>query len=248
MKYALIVLSALTLTLGVPALAGGNNGNNGRANSTAVGVGVGVGVADAEATSTSSADAAAIGVNSNRNLNVNRNTAEGGDALAVAGGGDAYAGVEVDNRDYNANLQGQDQEQYQGQDQGQYQDQTALSLQGQKQSADNEGVSNTTTVEGDVFEAPDLSDTPGYAPTLYVDACSAGVGGSIPGAGASFATGNDVCLFLAVARAAHDLGDTETATWALRNSAHMLRSQTRVSGAQLFGFSLKSIPLVGRLF
>lgn len=243
---ALVFISALSLLLGGPVLANGeNNGpefggdNEATASSTATGVGLGVGVADADASSTSSAGAAAIGVN--RNTNFNNNEAEGGDAYSGS-----YAGVENDNRDYNS--QEQDQLQLQGQNQGQHQDQNAVSLQGQNQSADNEGVSNTTTVEGDVFESPDLSDTPGHAPTLFVDACSAGVGGSIPGAGASFATGNDVCLYLAVARAAHDLGDEETAKWALRTGTNLLYSQTRITGASFFGLSLKSIPLVGRLF
>jgi hypothetical protein len=97
-------------------------------------------------------------------------------------------------------------------------------------------------VEGDRVEALEADDLPGIPASVFVDACGNGLAAGFPGGSASFGAGNPVCLWLAIGRAAHDLGDRERADRALGEAEASLRRQRSVSRY------LEGVPLVGRLF
>jgi hypothetical protein len=97
-------------------------------------------------------------------------------------------------------------------------------------------------VEGDRVEAMEADDLPGIPASVFVDACGNGVAAGFPGGSASFGAGNPVCLWLAIGRAAHDLGDRERSDRALGEAEASLRRQRYVSRY------LEGVPLIGRLF
>jgi hypothetical protein len=78
-------------------------------------------------------------------------------------------------------------------------------------------------VEGD--EAVDLSEGVGTPATIFTDACGSGVAGGFSGGSASLGEGNEVCLWLAISRAASEQGNTALATSALNKAAVELDDQ-----------------------
>lgn len=88
--------------------------------------------------------------------------------------------------------------------QGQHQGQVQGQQQGQAQVSDDD-----VTIEGDHYEAPDMPVN--SAAPVFAGACSQGVSGQGMGFGASAATGNPVCDYVAVAGAYVAAGDREHA-------------------------------------
>jgi len=88
-----------------------------------------------------------------------------------------------------------------------------------------EGDDIGVVVEGDTFDAPDADDYPGTPATIFTDACGSGAAAGFPGGSASVGEGNEVCLWLAVSRAASEQGETGLANLALQKAAFELEDQ-----------------------
>jgi hypothetical protein len=167
---------------------------------------------------------------------------QGGNASASAGavaGAAAIVGVEnkvtnvvgvgvenkvhnvndLSNRNSNVNVNGQDQSQKQGQGQLQGQSQNATAKQGQSQSADNKGVKQNVTVEGDTYEekrqAPGIGV--GFAPASAPCRIAGGGGLSIPGGAITFGGSieDEECQWRENARSFAAINDNATAVEAL---------------------------------
>jgi hypothetical protein len=159
------------------------------------------------------------------NTNTNTNSA------TASAGAEAFADANANATAFGgfAAAEGGSAEQSQGQSQSQ----------GQETAVD---ASSEVIVEGDHVEALEADDLPGIPASIYVDACGNGLAAGFPGGSASFGAGNPVCLWLAIGRAANELGDRERADRALGEAEASLRRQRSVSRY------LEGVPLIGRLF
>lgn len=198
--FATAALAALVVAS--PALAGGNNNgpvcvgrdacetNNNTDNRTYNrgghgGIGVGIGHGgDANA----SAGAVSIAEQLNRQVLRNRNTNT--------------------NVNHNANVGINAQRQGQGQEQGQGQAQSLSSQIGAT------GSGNSTSVEGDTYEAPDIPVASAIAPDTGTTAtCVVGISGGVQtmGFGVSLGSGitDEVCQMLEIARVGASMTDAE---------------------------------------
>lgn len=179
LSFLLVALAALMLS--TPALAtgdqdhtcqGGHNcsgGSVGDVSSSSTALGAGVGVGIGKGGNASATNNTAVDVHSR---NVNRNN------------------LNNSNTNVGINEQGQGQHQDQGQQQGQV---------GIVRDGDVTVAGDSFSVEGDeiLYEAPDIPVN--SAAPVFAGACSQGISGQGHGFGASVASGNPVCDYVAVA-------------------------------------------------
>ncbi len=113
----------------------------------------------------------------------------------------------------------------------------------------------TLVVEGDQFDAPDVSKTPGTPASVGVDVCGSGFSVSAPGVGVSGSKSSRFCHLLTLANVYQNLGERATKPTTAEVYlliASELREEARYNvkrrGRVTRFFHLDEFPIIGWLF
>ncbi len=125
---------------------------------------------------------------------------------------------------------------------------------GGEASASGLGV-GSVVIEGDNFQPPDLSKTPGTPASVGVDACGGGFSISAPGVGATGTKPSRFCHLLTLANVFQNIGEravSPTVAASYLQTASELREEARKNvnrrGRLTRWLHLDELPIVGWLF